>query len=77
VQQKPLKHVAIFWALARFYMRLIPRDWFHRPPFLPIPPAQYLRWRLRTAYGRQRPPWQRLLRDLWQFGDWLRTFHEN
>ena len=22
-----------------------------RPPFLPLPPASYLRWRLETAYG--------------------------
>lgn len=27
------------------------RDWYRRPPFLPIPPASYLRWRLETAYG--------------------------
>jgi hypothetical protein len=28
-----------------------PRRWFLHPPFLPIPPANYLRWRLETAYG--------------------------
>lgn len=27
------------------------RDWYRRPPFLPLPPASYLRWRLDTAYG--------------------------
>jgi hypothetical protein len=27
------------------------RDWFRRPPFLPVPPADYMRWRLHTAYG--------------------------
>ena len=27
------------------------RDWFRRPPFLPVPPAEYMRWRLHTAYG--------------------------
>lgn len=30
------------------------RDWFRRPPFLPIPPADYMRWRLHTAYGDER-----------------------
>jgi hypothetical protein len=25
--------------------------WFRRPPFLPIPPKDYVRWRLETAYG--------------------------
>lgn len=27
------------------------RDWYRRAPFLPLPPASYLRWRLETAYG--------------------------
>ena len=27
------------------------RDWFRRPPFLPLPPRSYLSWRLETAYG--------------------------
>ncbi len=25
--------------------------WYRRPPFLPIPPRDYLRWRMETAYG--------------------------
>lgn len=68
------RHCAIAWALLRFYIRLAPRDWYRRPPFLPIPPADYLNWRLKTAYGKHRPRWPELLRDVWQFGDWLRTF---
>ena len=27
------------------------RDWYRRPPFLPIPPRSYMRWRLETAFG--------------------------
>ncbi len=27
------------------------RGWYRRPPFLPIPPRSYLRWRMDTAYG--------------------------
>ena len=27
------------------------KDWYRRPPFLPMPPADYLRWRMLTAYG--------------------------
>lgn len=27
------------------------RHWYRRPPFLPLPPRSYLRWRLDTAYG--------------------------
>ena len=27
------------------------RGWYRRPPFLPIPPRSYMRWRMETAYG--------------------------
>lgn len=27
------------------------RDWYRRPPFLPLPPRDYMRWRMFTAYG--------------------------
>lgn len=27
------------------------RGWYRRPPFLPLPPASYLRWRMETAFG--------------------------
>jgi len=27
------------------------RAWYRRPPFLPVPPASYMRWRMETAYG--------------------------
>jgi hypothetical protein len=27
------------------------KDWYRRAPFLPLPPADYVEWRLHTAYG--------------------------
>lgn len=27
------------------------RGWWHRAPFLPVPPREYLEWRMHTAYG--------------------------
>jgi hypothetical protein len=27
------------------------RHWYRRPPFLPLPSAEYMRWRLHTAFG--------------------------
>lgn len=27
------------------------RDWYRRPPFVPLPSRRYLAWRLETAYG--------------------------
>ena len=69
-----MRHLKILLALAGLYFRTVGRGWFLRPPFLPIPPRPYIQWRLKTAYGTHRPPWQELLRDLWQFGDWLAQF---
>ena len=42
------------------------RDWYRRPPFLPLPPESYLRWRLDTAYGdpEAEPPIDELERYL-------------
>ena len=28
-----------------------PKDWYRKPPFLPLPSKAYMRWRLETAYG--------------------------
>ncbi len=36
--------LGLAWAARR-------RGWWRRPPFLPLPPASYLRWRMETAYG--------------------------
>lgn len=40
------------WATAVSQVfRLAPRGWWHRPPFLPLPPADYMEFRLVTQYG--------------------------
>ncbi|MGH9032584.1 MAG: hypothetical protein ACRDZV_10700 [Acidimicrobiia bacterium] len=31
--------------------RIVPPRWWRRAPFLPVPPRQYVRFRLRTQYG--------------------------
>ncbi len=55
--------LTLVWAFRR-------RRWYKRPPFLPLPPAEYLAWRLYTAYGDERavPPAQDVLR----FARWRR-----
>lgn len=47
------------------------RDWWTRPPFLPVPDGPYLRWRMYTAYGDERavPP----IDDVIRFARWRRT----
>lgn len=75
---------ALFWRLAlravanpRLALDLLrltwsfrARDWYRRPPFLPLPPREYLRWRMLTAYGDEAavPP----LGDVINFARWRR-----
>jgi hypothetical protein len=44
------------------------RDWYRTAPFLPLPPAPYVAWRLHTAYGSEDavPP----VRDLTRYLSW-------
>ena len=46
------------------------RHWYRRPPFLPLPPRSYLRWRMYTAYGDEMavPP----VGDVIRFARWRR-----
>ncbi len=46
------------------------RGWYRQPPFLPIPPSEYVRWRMYTAYGDENavPP----LGDVIRFARWRR-----
>ncbi|MBI3982156.1 MAG: hypothetical protein HY337_04545 [Gemmatimonadetes bacterium] len=55
--------VSLAWAFRR-------RDWYRRPPFLPVPPREYVRWRMYTAYGDERavPP----VDDVIRFATWRR-----
>jgi len=39
------------WDLLRLAWSMRARGWWRRPPFLPTPPPEYLRWRMFTAYG--------------------------
>ena len=46
------------------------RDWYRRAPFLPLPPPEYVRWRMFTAYGDEAavPP----VDDVVRFARWRR-----
>ena len=49
--------VGLAWSMRR-------RRWYRNPPFLPLPPAEYVRWRMLTAYGDEAaiPPLEDVLR---------------
>lgn len=46
-----LRHPGLLPAMMRAAWRFRARDWWRRPPFLPLPPRSYLAWRDHTAYG--------------------------
>lgn len=56
--------------LARLAWSFRRRDWYRRPPFLPLPPPEYMRWRMFTAYGEADavPP----VEDVVRFARWRR-----
>jgi hypothetical protein len=55
--------LSLAWSMRR-------RGWYRVPPFLPLPPVEYVRWRMYTAYGNEHavPPVQDVLR----FARWRR-----
>lgn len=57
-------------AAARQAWRLVPRRWWSRPPFLPVPDRGWLRFRLETQYGDGRGPVDP--RDVVAFLEWCR-----
>ncbi|MDX1673464.1 MAG: hypothetical protein R3314_01585 [Longimicrobiales bacterium] len=38
-------------SLLRAAWRFRARGWWRKPPFLPLPPREYVEWRMHTAYG--------------------------
>ena len=58
--------------LLRVGWRFRQRGWYRRPPFIPLPPVAYLRWRMYTAYGDEAitPP----ARDIERYARWVGRF---
>lgn len=51
-----LARPALWPALLGAAWRFRRSDWYRRPPFLPLPPTEYLDWRMHTAYGERGEP---------------------
>jgi len=47
------------------------RNWYRHLPFLPLPPREYMQWRMYTAYGQEDvvPP----IEDVIRFVRWRRS----
>ena len=54
--------------------RFVPPGWWRRPPFLPRPDPEYVRFRLRTQYGATGTPDPR---DVVTYLEWCRQMGRN
>jgi hypothetical protein len=65
------RHPSLALDLLRVAWRFRPRDWYRRPPFLPLPDRNYLAWRMHTAYGDHHavPPAE----DIERYARWTRN----
>ena len=48
---RALRNPSLAADLLRVFWRFRSRHWYRRPPFLPLPARDYVRWRMHTAYG--------------------------
>lgn len=60
-------------ALAGAGWRFRARRWWARPPFLPVPPSEYMEWRLHTAYGDESQ--EATVEDLEDYVRWANRMH--
>lgn len=51
-----LRRPSLWWVALQQWRRTTPKGWWRRPPFLPVPNRDYLRFRLVTQYGREDAP---------------------
>jgi len=70
-----LPRPSLWWVAARQAIRLAPTRWWSTPPHLPVPPEDYIRFRMVTAYGGDgsAPPTQ-VARDVVSYLEWCRTW---
>jgi hypothetical protein len=64
-----LARPSLWWTALRQAQRLARPRWWSRPPFLPVPDPDYLRFRFETQYGSAGRPDPR---DLVAYLEWCR-----
>ena len=67
------------WATAlRQMVRLTPQGWWKRSPFLPVPPADYLEFRLVTQYGGEHGSQREKVRteDVLDYLSWCKEWNQ-
>jgi hypothetical protein len=59
----------LWFTALRQLVRAVPREWWRRAPYLPIPDRAYVRFRLETAYGTGSEP---AVADVLRYLEWCR-----
>jgi hypothetical protein len=67
-----LARPSLWWTALRVARGVIPRRWWARPPFLPIPSRAYLRFRKEAYYGDPRAPFRAA--DVLKYLMWVRVW---
>jgi hypothetical protein len=65
-----LRRPRLWPTAARQFRRMTPRRWWRQRPFLPLPDAEYVRFRMETAYGRHGSPH---VSDVVTYLEWCRA----
>ena len=58
--------------LMRVAWRFRRRGWYRRAPFVPLPPGDYVRWRMYTAFGSESATPS--ARDVERYARWVAAF---
>jgi hypothetical protein len=70
-----LRHPSLWPTAVGQLRRMTPPGWWRRPPFLPLPDREYLRFRLHTMYGDERVVPEP--EDVIAYLRWCRAFRGN
>tara|TARA_A100001037_G_C15032891_1_gene581842 strand:+ start:15 stop:260 length:246 start_codon:yes stop_codon:yes gene_type:complete len=79
---RKISTIEIIKTLTVYWWNVRRKNWFIRFPFLPIPPKDWVLWRMETAWGIQAnnfkwkdlPPIKIMIRDILAFGRFLTLF---
>lgn len=63
----------LWWTALIVARRLVPRRWWSRSPFLPVPSRAYLRFRKEAYYGDAQTPFRP--DDVLKYLSWVRTWN--
>jgi hypothetical protein len=65
-----MRHPSLWPTALGLIVRLVPRRWWTRPPYLPVPDRAYVRFRMETMYGDEPPVGD----DVIAYLEWCRRY---